>query len=127
VAVLIDSSLLVAFERGGVEPDVVVEDAAISVITVSELVHGVLRASAGHRARRQALVEHYLGQFEILAITEPIARVHGAISAELSARGTTVGAHDLWIGATALGYGYGVITRNERDFARIPGLRVVAV
>jgi tRNA(fMet)-specific endonuclease VapC len=105
----------------------VTADAAISVITVSELVHGVHRASAGQRARRHALVEHYLGHFEIVAITEPIARVYGAIAAELAARGTMVGAHDLWIGATALSHGYGVITRNQRDFARVPGLRVIPV
>jgi predicted nucleic acid-binding protein len=31
----------------------------------------------------------------------------------------------MWIGATALTHGLGVITRNPRDFERVPGLRVV--
>jgi len=126
VAVLIDTSLLIAFERGTSEPDVVTEDAAISVITVSELVHGIHRASATDRPRRHAIVEHYLDQFEIVNITESIARVHAVLWADLAAAGTAVGAHDLWIGATAVAYGFGVMTRNARDFARVPGLRVVA-
>jgi len=36
-----------------------------------------------------------------------------------------VGAHDLWIAATALAHGFGVATRGRSDFERVPGLRVV--
>jgi len=37
-----------------------------------------------------------------------------------------VGAHDLWIGATALAYGFGVATGDPEYFRRTPGLRVLA-
>ena len=37
-----------------------------------------------------------------------------------------IGAHDLWIAATALAHGMGVATANPRDFRRVPGLRVLA-
>ena len=47
--------------------------------------------------------------------------------ARLPCQGTRLGDHDLWIGATAITRGLGVLTRYDRDFARIPGLRVVAV
>ena len=102
------------------------EEGAISVITVSELLHGVHRARDAIRARRHAAVEHLLATFEPIPITEPVARVHSEIWAALAARGVTVGAHDLWIAATAVAHGFGVATLDARDFRRVPGLRVVA-
>jgi predicted nucleic acid-binding protein len=101
------------------------EERALSVITVSELLHGVQRARGAVRTRRQAFVEHILAGFEPLPITEAVARVHADIWAGLSRRGQLVGAHDLWIGATALAAGFGVATADVADFRRIPGLRVV--
>ena len=62
-----------------------------------------------------------------IPITEPVARVHAELWAELAQRGQLIGAHDLWIGATAVAHGLGVATRNVADFERVPGLRVVAV
>lgn len=101
------------------------EERAISVITVSELLHGVHRATGARRARRRAFVEHVLGAFDPIAITEPVARVHAEVWADLSGRGEKIGAHDLWIAATALTHGLGVATLNGADFGRVPGLRVI--
>ncbi len=75
--------------------------------------------------RRRAFVEHVLAGIEALPITEPVARVHADISADLSARGEAIGAHDLWIATTALAHGLGVATRNTTHFQRIDSLRVV--
>ena len=77
------------------------EARAISVITVSELLHGVHRAEGAQRSRRSAFVEHVLAGIEAFPITEAIARVHADVWATLSARGEMIGAHDLWIAATA--------------------------
>ena len=115
-------------ERGGLaqlEDVLGVEERAISVITVSELLHGVHRARGARRTRRRAFVEHVLASLDPIPITEAVARVHAEIWAELSGRGDVVGAHDLWIGATALAHGFGVATGNADDFGRIPGLRVL--
>jgi tRNA(fMet)-specific endonuclease VapC len=129
VAVLIDTGLLVDLERGVANPDVEggigEEDRAISVITVSELLHGVHRASAAQRARRNAFVEHLLAGMRAIEITEQIARVHADIWAHLAARGEVIGAHDLWIAATALAHGMGLATGNAREFKRVPGLRLI--
>jgi tRNA(fMet)-specific endonuclease VapC len=129
VAVLIDTGLLVDLERGVANPEVDgaigEEDRAISVITVSELLHGVHRAEGAQRARRRAFVEHLLAGMRALEITEPIARVHADIWAQLAARGEVIGAHDLWIAATALAHGMGLATGNTREFKRIPGLRLI--
>ena len=53
-----------------------------------------------------------------------VARIHAQLDAELSARGEKLGAHDLQIGATALALGHSVVTRDEKSFPKIPGLKV---
>jgi tRNA(fMet)-specific endonuclease VapC len=130
VGILIDTDLLIDLERGvqvaGIDAALGEEDRAISVITVSELLHGVLRASGSVQVRRRAFVEHLLAGLEAIPITEPVARMHAQIWADLAARGTLIGAHDLWIAATALAHGLGVATRNRAHFGRITGLRVIA-
>lgn len=128
MAVLIDTDLFVEREREGSSLEELVgeEDWAVSVITVSELLHGVRRASGAVAARRRAFVEELLAGVEAVAITMPVARVHAELWAGLAARGETPGQHDLWIAATALTHGFGVVTRNRLDFERVPGLRVVS-
>jgi tRNA(fMet)-specific endonuclease VapC len=130
VAVLIDTDLLVDRERGvrssATEELLGDEDRAISVITMSELLHGVHRATGDRRALRAAFVEHLLAGMRAIPITEPVARVHAELWAQLSERGVVIGAHDLWIASTAVAHGLGVATGNAADFERVPGLRVIA-
>lgn len=130
MAVLIDTGLLVDLERGVANPQIDAaigeEDRAISVITVSELLHGVHRAGGAQRTRRSAFVEHLLAGMRALEITEQVARVHADIWAQLAASGEVIGAHDLWIAATALAHGMGLATGNAREFKRVPGLRLIA-
>jgi len=130
MALLIDTDLLVDLERGDTASQTQQllgdEDRAISVITVSELLHGVHRAQGATRARRRAYVEHILAGMEAIPITEPVARLHADIWSDLAERGQPIGAHDLWIAATALAHGLGVATHNSAHFKRVLGLRVVA-
>ena len=130
MGLLIDTDLLVGLERAGepreLETMLGDESVAISVITVSELLHGVHRANDAARIARRAFVEHLLAELPAIPITEPVARVHAEIWATLAGRGASIGAHDLWIAATALAHGLGVATRNAAHYGRVPGLRVVA-
>jgi len=128
VALLIDTDLLIALERGApaqVDELLGEEERAISVITVSELLHGVRRARGAIRTRRRAFVEHILAGLEAIPITEPVARMHAEVWADLADRGQSIGAHDLWIAATAVTHGLGLATGNPDHFGRVPGLRVV--
>jgi tRNA(fMet)-specific endonuclease VapC len=59
-------------------------------------------------------------------VTLDVARVHAQAWADLDAGGSVIGPHDLWIAATALTHGLGVVTRKAQEFARVPGLRVVS-
>lgn len=130
MGLLIDTDLLIDLERGddaaSVDRVLGDEGRAISVITVSELLHGVLRAQGGARTRRRAFAEHLLAGLQAVPITELVARVHAELWADLSQRGEPIGAHDLWIAATAVAHDLGIATCNAEHFSRVPGLRVVA-
>jgi len=129
MALLLDSDVLIELERGAedaaLDRFLGDDDRTISVITVSELLHGVLRASGPIRTRRRAFVEHLLAGLEAIPITEPVARIHAEIWADLAQRGAVIGAHDLWIAATAIAHGLTLATGNTREFERIQGLRLL--
>ena len=130
MAVLIDTSVLVIAERRGLSLERALgeEDRAISAITASELLHGVHRArDEGVRARRLAFVEHLISSIEPLPITTSVARTHAEIWAGLERRGEVIGAHDMWIAATAVSHGMAVATANATEFGRVPGLAVVTL
>jgi tRNA(fMet)-specific endonuclease VapC len=127
VGILIDASVLIGIERAtsleqrlsGREDD----EFFVSVVTASELLHGVHRArSADIRARRSAFVEAVLSRFPLLAIDLPTARAHAQLWADLASRGAMIGTHDLWIAAACVAHGLSLATRNAREFERVPGL-----
>lgn len=129
MACLLDTSVLIDAERGvaldRIEDE---EEQLVSVVTASELLHGVHRASdPSQRLRRQAFVEQVLGAMDVIPITLAIARVHASIGAHLASTGESIGAHDLWIAATAVAHGLRVATGTAGEFERVPGLEVLAL
>jgi len=133
MATLIDSSVLIAIERGDLELEVLSvryaeEDLAISAVTASELLHGVHRANtSAQRHRRQAFVEGLLAQIPVIAFDLTVARVHASLWAGLAKRGVLIGERDLMIGATAIARNLAVATRDAASFSKIPGLKVEAL
>jgi tRNA(fMet)-specific endonuclease VapC len=130
LAVLIDTSVLVNAERRGLSLERALgeQERAISVITASELLHGVHRAKDDRvRTRRQAFVEHLISSIEPLPVTTSVARAHAEIWVGLERGGEVIGAHDMWIAATAVSHGMAVATSNTGEFERVPGLSVVAL
>jgi tRNA(fMet)-specific endonuclease VapC len=126
MATLIDSSVLIAAERGQLNFDDIAaeEDVAISAVTASELLHGVHRArTPAQRHRRQAFVEGLMAELPVIAFDLIVARVHASLWADLAKRGVAVGERDLMIGATAIAKGYAIATRDERSFPKIQGLK----
>jgi tRNA(fMet)-specific endonuclease VapC len=103
------------------------EEAAIAAITASELLHGVHRAGASHRARREAFVESILAAIPVLDFDLLAARAHARLWTNLAKAGSDVRPHDRIVAATAISLGWRVATANVRHFARIPGLDVVEV
>ena len=127
---LIDASVLIAIERGLLDleqlPHAAVDmDIAISAVTASELLHGIHRATRGRiRSQREAFVERLLDAWPVIPFDLIAARIHAKIWAQLLAKGISIGAYDLMIGATAIANGLQVVTRDMRSFPRIPGLKV---
>jgi predicted nucleic acid-binding protein len=129
MATLIDTSVLIAVERGQIDLNALMtpnDEIAIAAITASELLHGVHRASTARlSAVREAFVEGLLARVPVLSFDLLTARLHARIWAELASEGIVVGAHDLLIAATALVSGATLATRDTRSFPRIPGLKFV--
>ena len=102
------------------------EEIFISVITVSELLMGVQRADTeARKLKRSAFVESIIKEIPIIDFTLDIARIHAEIYSSLAQRGQLIGAHDLIIAATAIAHGYAILTTNQNEFIRVPGLKVL--
>lgn len=63
--------------------------------------------------------------YPILPWSGDVSWQYGEIYRALAAKGQLIGANDLWIAATALVHGMGVVTNNVEEFGRVPGLTVV--
>lgn len=130
MGILIDSSVLIHFERSDADVSAYVkgredEDAYVSVVSASELLHGVHRAfDETTKARRLAFVEGILSALPVLPIDLATARSHARLWAVLSREGRKIGAHDAWLAATCLAHGLRIATHNLREFELVPGLDV---
>ncbi len=130
MGILIDSSVFIHFERSGTDLTAYVEgreeeEAFLSVISASELLHGVHRAGDKRiKTKRLAFVEGLLTALPVLGIDLATARSHSQLWADLAQQGKMIGAHDSWLAATCLAHGLRLATSNSREFTRVPGLDV---
>ncbi|HEY8132190.1 MAG TPA: type II toxin-antitoxin system VapC family toxin [Thermoanaerobaculia bacterium] len=97
-------------------------DTVTSVVCVAELRYGAARVAHGNRLWKR-IVDEVLSRIQILPLGEAEAERAGNLLAALEAIGEPIGVEDVWISATALEHGVTVVTRNLRDFGRIPGLQ----
>ncbi len=64
-------------------------------------------------------------RFRLRPMDDSDAWHYREIFRHLKERGELIGANDLWIAAAALRHGEALVTRNAREFQRVPGLRVL--
>jgi len=119
---LLDTSLVIALGRGA--EVTLPEEAAISAITLCELHHGVLAATAARRPARLATLSLAERLFAALPVDARVAPHYGRLVSAARKRGRHPSNADALIAATAAAYGLPVHTRDE-DFARFPGVEVV--
>ena len=97
-------------------------EAVISVISYGELRYGLEKGGMPERA-----LAALHGITAVIAI-EPLPTLagvaYGNIRAMLSRAGEIIGNNDLWIAAHAQTAGLTLVTNNEREFRRVPDLRV---
>lgn len=99
--------------------------AGISVITVHEYLLGVHHRyfSSRELPDRLEAAKKDLAPFEIIPMTGEIAQESSQLQAQMERRGQSLGINDLYIAATAIYLKLSLVTRNTRDFSRIPGLK----
>jgi tRNA(fMet)-specific endonuclease VapC len=121
-----DTNAVSAYMRGG-DPKLTSKmteafgELCLSVIVLAEREFGVTKGANAHARLKLAELAQTIP-------VEPFSRDdcthYAAIRHDLEARGEGIGPMDTLIAAQALRMGATVITRNVREFGRVPGLKV---
>ena len=85
-----------------------------------ELEYGAAKSKWGDRTHES--LRMFLSSFEILPFSDKDAISCGLIRAELTSRGTPIGAYDVMIAAQGISQGLTVVTHNTGEFERVPGI-----
>lgn len=92
----------------------------LSAIVLAELEAGAKKSNDPAKVR--AAVVELAGHFEPLPFDADAAQAYGRIRAALERKGHPIGPMDGLIAAQALSRGLVLVTDNEREFKRVPGL-----
>jgi predicted nucleic acid-binding protein len=121
---LVDTSVFVAAERGANLDPILPEVVVVSVITVGELIAGVLAAAdASTRAARLATLS-LAQRFDPIDVDQDVAAAWARLRTELVARQRRMPVNDSWIAATAMALRIPVVTLDD-DYVEVPGLTVI--
>jgi predicted nucleic acid-binding protein len=126
----LDTDLLVAILRGKEEArdpvgalDEIGREATTSV-NAFEIVYGAQRSARRSENLTEAL--RLLGRLHVIPFDFPSAQRAGEIAAKLAAVGEGIDYRDSMIAGIALENGITLVTRNEKHFSRIKGLKLEA-
>jgi len=108
---------ILAERLNALEPDTV----CTSIVAACELRFGAQRKGSARLTQR---VELLLQALIVLPLDTPADEHYADIRATLERSGTPIGSHDLFIAAHARSRGMTLLTRNLREFQRVPGLTV---
>jgi len=99
------------------------DEIALPAIVLYELEVGVAKTRQAERRRRQ--LDELLASITVFEFGPAEARVTARLRAELEMSGAPIGPLDTLIAGTVLSRGATLVTRNLREFGRVPGLHVV--
>ncbi len=91
-----------------------------SIVVAAELRYGAEKKGS---LRLTAQLEAVLGALEVLPLETPADKTYGMVRTRLEKAGRPIGGNDLLIASQALALGYTLVSDNEREFARVDGLR----
>lgn len=97
-------------------------DIAISTINLFELEYGM--GKSDNRIKMDSYVLNLCRRYAVLEFDRAASLQAGVIRALLDTRGTPIGPYDVQMAGIALSKNLGLVTRNTREFERVPGLRV---
>jgi tRNA(fMet)-specific endonuclease VapC len=125
---ILDSNTISYYFRG--DPQVVPRlralrpaDLGVPAIVEYELRYGLLRLPEEAAAPRLTALTQLLRPMQLLPFDSDCAAHAARIRVHLEAAGTPIGPHDTLIAATALRHQATLVTRNSREFSRVPGLQ----
>ncbi|MFT5369939.1 MAG: tRNA(fMet)-specific endonuclease VapC [Candidatus Latescibacterota bacterium] len=99
-----------------------ISEIGISSITLSELLYGVSKSSKPEQ--NQIALAQFVAPLEILAYDDLAAQYYGDLRVHLEKQGTPIGSLDMLIAAHTLSISCTVVTNNEKEFVRIPNLKI---
>lgn len=97
-------------------------DLAVSAITAAELRFGADKSADSPKNHRQ--LDQFFLTLPILPFDDDAARHYGQIRAHLERAGTPIGSLALLISAHGRSLGLTVVTHNQKEFQRVPDLKV---
>ncbi|HJX51322.1 MAG TPA: type II toxin-antitoxin system VapC family toxin [Polyangia bacterium] len=97
------------------------EDVAVSAMNEAELRYGALNSQ--HPDRRTKDVEAFLEPIMVLPFDAEAAKQHARL--RMALRKMPIGERDLVIASVASAHRLTVVTHNQREFSRIPGLETI--
>jgi tRNA(fMet)-specific endonuclease VapC len=92
-----------------------------SIIVAAELRYGATKKAS---PRLSAQVQAVLGAIDTVPLDSPADEIYGSIRTQLELAGTPIGGNDLLIAAQVIALDHTLVTDNDKEFARIDGLRV---
>ena len=119
---ILDTNALSAFVDGDARVGDVLrrqDRAAIPVIVLGEFRYGI--AQSKRRASYETWLDSYLGQFDVLSVTDETAIAYAALRVILRRAGRPIPANDAWVAALALQHRQPLLSRDEH-FDVVPDL-----
>jgi tRNA(fMet)-specific endonuclease VapC len=92
-----------------------------SIIVAAELRYGAAKKGS---SRLSAQLERILDALEVAPFEVPADAFYGGLRARLEGAGRVIGANDLLIAAQALALGCILVTDDQAEFSRVPGLEI---
>ena len=96
------------------------QEIGIPMIVVYELEVGLAKSNSPEKRRQQLTA--LLNTVQAIPFGEVEARQAARIRAQLESQGQSIGPYDILIAATAVAHGSTLVTRNQKEFARVEGL-----
>lgn len=123
---LLDTDIVVDHlrRRKSISEDVLGSGAAISLITLGELIYGSYKSDNPKKSLTVLRESLYMLGLEIENLNEVIIAQFGRIKAELERFGSRLEDFDLLIAATAQVLNLTLVTRNINHFKRIKELKI---
>jgi len=98
-----------------------ISEAVISVITYGEILCGLDDTRQSQIGL--ATLRGVLSAVPVLPLTKAAGEMWAEVRQHLKNEGRMIGNNDLWIAAHALAADLTVVTNNEKEFRRVPGLK----